>query len=64
MIIKKRIILDDEDQNLITQMQDLVTQVYNELDGSDRPIVLNELQEALANFAYYYGSDEYRDGCV
>lgn len=66
MTIQRRIVLDDEEQNLITQVDDLITQVYNELDSSDNEGLkkLMTLTNALADFAYDYGSDDYRDGCL
>ena len=66
MTIQRRIVLNDEEQNLITQVDDLITQVYNELDSSDKEGLkkIMALTNALADFAYDYGSDDYRDGCL
>lgn len=59
MIITKRIILSDEEQELFEQVKDILTSVSNEVERKEQ-IKIEKLNSDLEQFCYDYGSDEYR----
>ena len=60
MTIEKRIILDDEEQDLFQQVYDILTNFYNELDDNRKRKEIDNIQNLINQFTYDYGSDEYR----
>lgn len=64
MFIQKQIILSMEEQNLISEMQDLITQICNEEENGKMQTTLNKLWHGLQNVSYTYGSKEYREACL
>lgn len=59
MIITKRIILSEEEQDLLEQVKDILTTVSNELERKEQ-VKIEKLNSDLEEFCYNYGSDEYR----
>lgn len=60
MTIEKRIVLDDEEQDLFQQVYDILTEIYNELDDTRKKKEVDNIQNLINQFTYDYGSDEYR----
>ena len=60
MTITKRIVLDEEEQELFEKIQDVLTSVANEVETNVEEKTIDKLKSALDEFCYDYGSDEYR----
>ena len=60
MIITKRIILSEEEQELFLKVQDILTSVHDEVETNTEENIISKLKSDLYDFCYDYGSDEYR----
>lgn len=60
MIITKRIILSDEEQELFEKIRDILTSVWEEVETNKEAQTIGKLASDLDDFCYDYGSDEYR----
>ena len=60
MIITRRIILSDEEQELFLKVQDILTSVHDEVETNTEENIIYKLKSDLNDFCYNYGSDEYR----
>ena len=63
MTITKRIVLDEEEQELFEKVQDILTSVCNEVESRTEENRIDKLKSALDEFCYDYGSDEYCANC-
>lgn len=59
MTITKRIVLDEEEQELFEKIQDILTSVCNEVETRTEENRIEKLKSDLDEFRYDYGSDEY-----
>lgn len=60
MKIITRIILDEQEQDLISKVDALLDKVYLAVETQEQENTIQKLQNSLHDFAYTYGSDEYR----
>lgn len=60
MIITKRIILSEEEQELFGKVQDLLNAIADEVETVEEERKIDKLKASIEDFCYNYGSDEYR----
>ena len=60
MKIVTRIILDEQEQDLISKVDALLDKFYLAVETPEEENTIQKLQDSLRDFAYTYGSDEYR----
>lgn len=60
MKIITRIILDEQEQDLISKVDALLDKFYLAVETQEQENTIQKLQNSLHDFAYTYGSDEYR----